>query len=98
MYPMFNQAFAWLKGLAIVHFAITALNHLWPLILLFLFWPEVNSMMSSLFPFWNEYVSSVTGVISDVTHYLRQIPFIKHVFDWLSSFFDACGDRIASIL
>ena len=98
MNSIFNQAFAWLKGLAIVHFAITALKHLWPFILLFLFWPEINSMMSNLFPFWNQYISSVTGAISDGSYYLRQIPFIKPVFDWLSSFLKACGNRIASIL
>ena len=98
MNSIFAQAFAWLKGLAIIHIAVTALKRLWPFLLLFIFWPEINSMLGNLFPFWNEYMSSVSGVISNGSYYLRQIPFIKPVFDWLSDFFRACGRRIATIL
>lgn len=97
MNPIFAQAFAWLKGLAIVNLGLKALKQLWPLLIIFIFWPEIDDMMSGLFPFWNQYMSSVSGVICNGAYYLRQIPFIEPIFSWGERFLSAVGQRLQMI-
>lgn len=96
MGSIFTQAFAWLKGLAIISFGIKALKHLWPFLLIFILWPEIDSMMSGLFPFWGEYVSSVTGVVSNGAYYLRQLPFIEPIYAWIEQFCKAAWTRLVT--
>ena len=96
MGSIFTQAFAWLKSLAIVSFGIKALKHLWPFLLIFIFWPEIDAGMSNIFPFWGQYVSSVTGVVNNGAFYLRKLPFIEPIFSWVAQFAKAAWTRIVT--
>lgn len=93
-----NQAFSWLKGITLIHWAAKAIKQLWPFLLLFIFWPEIDSTLSKIFPFWADYCSEVSSIISNGALYLRQIPVVASIFDWLAKFFKSCKNRLIMLL
>lgn len=95
---IFAEAFAWLKGLAIVNWGIKAIKQLWPFLLALLFWPEFDALMCNLFPFWEEYISSVLGVLKDGSYYLRELPILNPFFTWFDKFLYAAHNRILDVL
>lgn len=88
-----TKLFSWLKGLTIVHFAVRALKSLWPLILLFIFWPEIDDMMSG-FGWWREYISTASNYVVTASNTLRQIPALGKVFEALDSGWKAIKNRV----
>lgn len=91
------KLFAWLKGLTIVHFAVQALKHLWPLILLFIFWPEIDGMMSR-FAWWREYISAVSRYVVTASNALRQIPVFSKISDAIGSGWNTLKARISQMI
>lgn len=92
-----EKLFFYLKGLTIVHWAMVALKNLWPFLLIILFWPEIDKLCSSI-PYWNEYMGTVSGIISQGSDLLRQIPVISDIIAFFSEFIDPIKSRIISIL
>ena len=91
------KLFSWLKGLVIIDFAIKALKHLWPLILLFVFWPEIDSMMSG-FSWWKQYISFASETVIKASMTLREIPVVGNIIDSVDEVWNSVRLRILNFL
>lgn len=93
-----NNLFQYLKGLAIVSWGLKALKQLWPFLLAIVFWPEIDALLGGIFPFWNQYMGSVSAYITQLTAWLRALPVLGDFFTWLDSAFLSIKLRLIDIL
>ena len=90
------KLFSWLKGLTIIHFAAQAIKHLWPFLLLFIFWPEIDEMLSG-FSWWREYVSALSAYVVTASNTLRQIPAFGKVLEVLDNAWASIKLRVVEL-
>lgn len=93
-----QRLFSFLKGAAIVRWGLLAIRNLWPFLLAFVFWPEIDSMLSGFFPWWGRYISAVSGYVVDASQQLRQVPYLGSVFAFLGDAWDSVRLRLANML
>lgn len=95
---MLSSVFQYLKGLAIINWGLKALKQLWPFLLAIIFWPEINALLGGLFPFWDKYMATVSSYITNLSSYIRAIPFLGDFFIWLDRVFLDIKVRLVDIL
>lgn len=82
---MIANAWQYLKGLTVIHWGIKALKALWPYLLVFILWPEIDAMLSSLFPFWSVYMGEVSAIVAKGSNAIRSLPGLEQGFEWLDN-------------
>ena len=95
---MLTSLWSHVKGLAIVGWAVKALKQLWPFILAIVFWPQIDALLGSIFPFWDQYVRVLSDYILELSSYIRKIPYLGDFFSWLDDAFVAIKVRLIEIL
>lgn len=93
-----SNLFQYLKGLAIVGWGLKALKQLWPFLLAIIFWPEIDALLGGIFPFWNQYMGTVSGYIINLTTWIRDLPGLGNFFKWLDDAFVSIRVRLIDIL
>ena len=91
------KLFTYLKGLIFVRILLQSLKYLWPLILAFLFWPEINSMMMKHFSWWPTVLGGITQGINDASMWLRSLPALKGVFNFLTNAWNSIRLRVLQL-
>ena len=51
----------------------------------FILWPEIEAMLSSLFPFWSVYMGEVSAIVAKGSNAIRSLPGLEQVFEWLDN-------------
>lgn len=92
------KLFAYLKGLLIIRILFQTIKYLWPLILAFLFWPEINALMTKHFTWWPTMLGGITQGINEASMYLRSIPALKGVFEFLGNAWTSIRLRIIEFI
>lgn len=95
---MLESVWAHVKGLAIIGWAVKAVKQLWPFILIIVFWPQINSLLGGLLPFWDQYMSTFSEYVMKLSSYVREIPYLGDAFVWLDNAFTAIRYRLIDIL
>lgn len=93
-----TKLFSFLKGLAIVRWGAIALKQLWPFLLLFLFWPEINAMMESHFDWWATYISGISQYIVDASNVMRDIPIVGKILEFIDESWQSIRARIITTI
>lgn len=91
------KLFGYLKGLVIIKWALQAIKSLWPLILIFLFWPEIDNMMGR-FSWWQTTVSGLSEYVKNAANTVRGLPVIRNIVDFLSQSWQFIRARILEII
>jgi hypothetical protein len=91
------KLFSYLKGLTLVHWAAVALKNLWPFLVLFIFWPEIDSMMGS-FSWWREYCSVLSQYLVTASNTLRDMPILGPVFEFIDESWSSIRHRLLQFL
>lgn len=89
-----TKLFSFLKGLAIVRWGAIALKQLWPFLLLFLLWPEINATMSSHFEWWATYIDGFSQYIVEASNLMREIPVVGNVLEFIDESWQSIRQRI----
>lgn len=95
---MIANVWQYLKGLTIIHWAVKALKALWPFLLILIFWPEIDALLSSIFPFWSQYMGEVSAILSNATSWIRSLPGLEQAFAWLDNALAEIKVRIVNAL
>ncbi len=95
---MISTLWAHIKGIAVIGWAVKALKQLWPFLLAIIFWPEIDALLGSLLPFWDEYIGFFSDYVLKLSAYIRQIPYLGSVFTYLDNAFSALKTRLVTIL
>lgn len=93
-----EKLFFYLKGLAIVNWAVTALKNLWPFLLIIIFWPEIDSFCVKYIPLWNEYMGQISGALTNGASMLRSLPVVSDIISFLGGFVSPVKQRLIEIL
>ena len=91
------KLFSYLKGLVLIRWAAIALKSLWPFLVLFIFWPEIDSMMSS-FSWWSAYCANFSQYVVNAANTLRDIPVLGPVFEFIDESWATLKHRIVQLL
>lgn len=92
-----EKLFSFLKGAAIIRWGAIALKNLWPFLLFFIFWPEIDGMMSS-FSWWRDYVSAVSQYVVTASNTVRNIPYLGSVFKFIDEAWESIKQRLLQLL
>lgn len=91
------KLFSYLKGLTLIHWAAIALKNLWPFLVLFIFWPEIDSLMGG-FSWWKDYCATFSQYIVTASNTLRDIPVLGSVFEFIDESWASIKVRLIQLL
>lgn len=91
------KLFSYLKGLAIIRWGLIAIKNLWPFLLAFIFWPEIDSLMRG-FSWWRDYCATFSQYIIDASSALREVPVFGPVFEFIDESWSSIRQRLIQLL
>lgn len=93
-----EKLFYYLKGLVIVRYGYMAIKQLWPFLIVFIFWPEIDATCAKYIPMWAEYMGTVSGYIVTASETVRGLPIIGDIWNFLADAFDTIKGRLIDLL